>query len=106
MNNSGDDNIDAQKEWIISRVNWMDQYINSGELDKAVCKVTYMVDGEIARLEYYPQDEYINMYIPDKVTDAYKPEKEGYLFLGWENESESLITKKERATSDKVYTAR
>ena len=101
-----DDNIDAQKEWIISRVNWMDQYINSGELDKAVCKVTYMVDGEIARLEYYPKGEYINMYIPDKVTDTYKPEKEGYLFLGWENESESLVTKKERATSDKVYTAR
>lgn len=99
-------NIEGLKKWIETRVEWMDRYIGSEEFDEAVCKVTYMVDGEIARLEYLPRYRFIDMYVPNRSEDAYKPEKEGYIFLGWENESGTLVTEQEQALGDKVYTAR
>ena len=99
-------NIENLKVWIEDRVDWMDQFLNSEEYDNMVCKVTYKVDGTTARFEYYTRHDDIHIYIPDKVEDAYHPKKEGYIFLGWEDETGKLVTVQETALCDKVYTAR
>lgn len=101
-----EENIEKLKKWIQARVAWMDEYFGSEDFEEAVYKVTFVVDGETVRLEYCPRYRFINLYIPNRLEDAYLPEKEGYVFLGWENEAGDLMTDQEQAFCDKVYTAR
>lgn len=98
--------IEFLKAWIRNRVAAMDEFITSGSIDNCVHKITFMADGKIDHLDYLPYGRSIEMYIPDRYTHVYKPEKEGYLFLGWEREDGTLVTEEESAQSDTVYTAR
>ena len=57
-------NIDAMKQWTRARVAWIDAHMggtaDDGEdtLDSAVARVTYVVDGDTVRREYYPKGTY------------------------------------------------
>jgi len=57
-------NIDALKQWTRARVAWIDAHMSGtaddGEatLDSAVARVTYVVDGDTVRREYYPKGTY------------------------------------------------
>ena len=98
--------IENLKAWIINRAAWMDAYLMDGGVDEAVCRAKYVVDGQTDRVEYYMCGRDINIYIPDTSNGAYEPEKEGYLFLGWEREDGTLVTGPEEADRDKVFTAK
>ena len=87
MNHPGDDTsyqeyVQNLKEWIKGRVAWMDAHM--GEIHELVHKVTYMVDDTIWDVELVEQNK------PVTVLDR-RPEKEGYVFLGWADENGQLI---------------
>ena len=57
-------NIDSMKQWTRARVAWIDAHMSGtaddGEdtLDSAVARVTYVVDSDTVRREYYPKGTY------------------------------------------------
>ncbi len=71
--------VEELKQWITDRVAWIDG--NLDQLDSLINIVTFMVDDEVYRTEYKPDAGKVNL------VDIKAPEKEGYIFIGWEYEN-------------------
>ena len=76
------DEVDALKTWIGNRIQWMDE--NFDLLDDLVHKVTFLADGEVFAAVFMEDGGLI-------YGDAAHPEKDGYYFLGWTDETGSVI---------------
>lgn len=87
--------IERLKTWIDSRVSWMDEHLN--ELYQFVFRASYVVDGEIWKVEFEKNDMFFTV-------DKFRPEKEGYVFIGWTDESGNIVTEM-NATRDVTFTA-
>lgn len=79
------------KRWIKNRVSWMDQHMK--DLDHMVHMVTAEADGTVTERRFV-QDGYpfIEMLSP--------PEKEGYLFLGWQDKEGRNLNADTQCTED------
>ncbi len=67
--------IDRLKEWISTRLDWFDEYIEK-----------FQDDVNLATVSFYDGDTLLDSYIPVQsyITRMPKaPEKEGYTFVGW-----------------------
>jgi uncharacterized repeat protein (TIGR02543 family) len=89
--------VDELKQWIKDRLDWIDA--NFSELDNAAHTVTFMADGEVMEVRYISDGGRMD-------TDAKAPEKEGYVFLGWEDEDGELAGNTVNIRKDTVFTAK
>ena len=89
--------VDELKQWITDRIAWIDAHFD--ELDNVTHIITFMVDGE----EYYV--EYANDGSPAPA-DIKAPEKEGYVFLGWEDENGEIVPAEIKPVKDTVLNAK
>ena len=83
---SMDECVEVIRKWIDARREWTDHHLDS--LNQVYFRITYMADGqEVASGTARGRESIIAKYIPDA------PEKEGYVFTGWqEKESgESIL---------------
>lgn len=105
-------NISNLKQWIQNRVAWLDAHIRGSaedeypNLDDAVCKICFVVDGQTARREYCQKNRAIRLYDPGVSEEGYLPEKEGYVFAGWLNEDGSDAGRDAYITEDRTFTAK
>lgn len=88
--------IDNLKQWIIERVTWMDEHLT--DLTTISKKLKLVVEGQPDKVAYYEADR--------SLWDLEEPEKEGYEFIGWYDESGRRVTKQDSLTTDLVLTAR
>ncbi|MBQ1377707.1 MAG: CotH kinase family protein, partial [Lachnospiraceae bacterium] len=92
------DAVDDVKTWIRNRLAWTEA--NLAQLDDLAHSVTFMADGEIYALTYKENNGYNFIYGNED-----HPEKEGFVFLGWEDEEGNLIKEKTVVDRDMVLTA-
>ena len=101
LNPSGDFEYDKAiselKDWIRNRINWVNENIN--QLDELVHQVTFIADGKVYAYDYLEKNETVNGREPH-------PKKEGYTFVGWENEQGDLIEEDIPVTRNMTLTAR
>ena len=91
-----DERIREFKSWINSRIEWMDENIDS--IDGMVHKVHFVSDGET----------WENYFVQNGKTvgrDPEVPEKEGCVFLGWIDADGNTYDSGVAVTEDKTFTA-
>ena len=78
------------------RIDWIDAHLD--DLNDCISRIEFVVDGRVDRRYYTDRrgDTYINMY---------KPEKEGYIFLGWLDEEGETVDYIEDYSHDRTFTA-
>ena len=69
--------VDSMRTWIEGRVKWMDEHIN--EVYDLAHKIRYVCDGEVWDVEVLENGEESKVILK-------RPEKEGFVFLGWVDE--------------------
>ena len=106
------ENKENFKSWTRARIEWMDAHIlgEGGDeypnIDNAACRVTYIADERIIRREYYQKGGFCKLYSPDGDNeDVFIPQKEGYVFLGWEGEDGRILTSGEDMDADRTFYA-
>ena len=106
------ENKENFKSWTRARIEWMDAHIlgEGGDeypnIDNAACRVTYIADERIIRREYYQKGGFCKLYSPDGDNeDVFIPQKEGYVFLGWEGEDGCILTSGEDIDTDRTFYA-
>ena len=103
--------VSILKRWTINRISWMDSHIMGyaedtfPNLDEIVCKISYVVDGRIARRDYWRNGSYMPLYSPGNEDSGYEPEKEGCVFTGWLLEDGSSAGQGVLVTKDITLTA-
>ncbi len=85
------------KKWIRDRITWVDE--NFEQLDHMVHKMTFVVEGKPDMIDYFGENE--SVAIGDIV-----PEREGYTFIGWEDEGGQIVESEVVADQDHMYKAR
>ena len=91
-----DDYIEHLREWIVTRLNWVDE--NIGMIDSMIHKVTFMADGEVYRNDFVAVDE-------EEDITGLRPEKEGYVFIGWTDDAGNLAEDYFEVERDMTLTA-
>ena len=76
-----DEEMDQLRTWLTNRREWINDNLDS--LSKVHCTVKFIADGEVLR-----EDEIRVGYPLKEVPEA--PEKDNYVFFGWEYEGEYL----------------
>ena len=92
------EHVDGLKKWIRLRTAWFDAHI--GDLDTEVCRNTWKIDGMEDIYTYVAKGGYIN---------CMTPEKEGYVFLGWQRPDGTLFREGDdgqTAEKDQVFRAK
>ena len=92
-----DEDIERLKNWIRERIRLVEE--NLGVIDDMIHKVTFVVDGKTYRTGFYAPEEYIDG------SEEY-PEKDGCVFIGWEDEAGNIIRSEISVTEDMVITAK
>ncbi len=87
--------IERLKNWINNRMAWMDEHMT--DLYQFMYRISYVVDGETEKVEFQQTGSVFT-------ADSFTPEKEGYVFTGWADESGEIVTEAE-ATRDITFTA-
>ena len=91
-----DDSIEALREWMLARQNWINENID-GELTHVYDRITFVADGETVRTE-----ELLHGSTVERL--PYAPDKEGYVFTGWERKDHSGLELNQTVTEDmEVY---
>ena len=90
------DDIEFLKDWIIRRVEWMDEHID--DLNNYMHRLTFVVDDKVIYTTFVQDGGYISG------TTSY-PDKEGMTFTGWFDENGVSIKDEDRAYSDVTYHA-
>ncbi|MBQ5342107.1 MAG: CotH kinase family protein [Oscillospiraceae bacterium] len=93
---SYDEEVEELRQWIIGRMEWIDA--NLGMIDDMIHKVTFIKDGEVYKTDFVAVDEGLEIF--DLI-----PEKEGYVFLGWADESGNIVENTLRSDRDITLTA-
>ena len=89
--------VDKLKDWIRSRIDWLDANIQS--VDELVHTISYVVEGEVVDKDYCETGDTIMMRF-------FEPEKEGYIFMGWEDEDGNILEFVVSADQDMTLTAK
>ncbi len=74
--------VEKLRDWLSNRIAWMDANMNT--IDDLVHKIRYEVDGKLWEAEIVEQDH-------DSQLTHKRPEKEGYVFLGWIDEDGNVV---------------
>ncbi|MBR0153683.1 MAG: Ig-like domain-containing protein [Lachnospiraceae bacterium] len=85
------------KKWIRDRITWVDE--NFEQLDHMVHKMTFVVEGKPDMIDYFGENE--SVAINDII-----PERDGYTFIGWEDEGGQIVESEVVADQDHTYQAR
>ncbi len=88
--------VDNMKQWITDRVAWMDAHI--GEIDDLVHKIRYIVDDELWDSELVEHNQEAKLV-------RQRPEKDGFVFLGWADEDGQPVESEFRPARDTILTA-
>ncbi len=89
--------VDALKKWIRDRIDWMDA--NLDLIDDLAHKVTFVALEEVQEVRYIE-----NGYFLEEL-DKY-PKKEGYTFIGWEDEDGKIMDSFTPVNKDMTLTAK
>lgn len=89
--------VDALKKWIRDRIDWMDA--NLDLIDDLAHKVTFVALEEVQEVRYIE-----NGYFLEEL-DKY-PKKEGYTFIGWEDEDGKIMDSFTPVNRDMTLTAK
>ncbi len=88
--------VDKMRAWIEGRVKWMDEHIN--EVYDLVHKIRYVADGAVWDVEILESGEESKVILK-------RPEKEGFVFLGWADEDGNFVVPGMRFERDMTLTA-
>lgn len=82
------------KNRIAHRIAYVDEHID--DLDNAIHKVDFVIDGGLDLRKYCKNKEYVNLY---------EPHKDGHIFLGWLDEEGKIIEEVDDTGYDRTFTA-
>lgn len=94
---SYEENVKTLKDWIRGRLDWVDA--NISQIDDLVYTVTFISDGEVYDKSFKESGKYVSL-------DDKQPKKDGYVFIGWEDENGKTIEKEIQVTGDITLTAK
>lgn len=89
--------IKELKAWIRNRISYFDEILP--ELKNLVYQVQFLVDGGIYQTDFLTNFEYLGLNVK-------QPEKDGYTFMGWEDENGDLVNLDDAPEKDRTLTAR
>lgn len=90
--------VDELKDWITKRLAWVDA--NLDEVFNVAHTVTFMLDDEVFAVEYQEDG------LPVDTAMHKVPEKEGYVFVGWEYEDGEIAESEIMVRRNIVLTAK
>ncbi len=92
-----DENVEQLRAWLSQRRDWINANIEQ-DLDRVMCKVTFVVDGEVVESEC--------LYLGHALTSIPAwPQKEDKVFLGWITQDGSTINSRTVFNENTVATA-
>ena len=89
--------VEELKTWITDRLAWVDA--NLDVLDNAVHRVTFLLDDEEYAVEFQVNGDTVR-------TDIEVPEKDGYVYIGWEDEDGEIVEDEIPVTRDMILRAK
>ncbi len=89
--------VEHLKTWIRNRIDWLDENMDS--IDAMVHTITYVVDGKVVDRDYCEITESLMLR-------ATAPDKEGFIYKGWEDEDGNIYEFDIETDHDTTLTAK